>query len=330
VSPRVSASDWEAFLSSQPQAHLLQTAAWGELKSRFGWRVERVLVGAGGAQVLFRRLPLGLTLAYIPKGPVGDWLPGLLPDLDALCREWRAFALKIEPDLAADAKLVPALRSQGFRPSRHTVQPPRTLVVDLRSTEEAILARMLQKTRYNIGLAVRKGVSVRVWDDLEGFCRMMQTTAERDRFGSHTPAYYRLAYDLFHELDACEMLVAEAEGEPLAAAMVFARGPRAWYFYGASSDRERNRMPTYLLQWQAMRWARARGCASYDLWGVPDAERDRLEAHFASRSDGLWGVYRFKRGFGGELVRSAGAWDRPYNTLLYALYRLLIARRSRE
>ena len=330
MSPRASASDWEAFLASRPEAHLLQTAAWGELKSQFGWQVERAVVGDCGAQVLFRRLPLGLTLAYIPKGPVGDWLPGLLPDLDSLCRERRAFALKIEPDLPAGASLEAELRSRGFRPSRHAVQPPRTLVIDLRGTEEVILARMLQKTRYNIGLAVRKGVSVRVWDDLDGFCRMMQVTAARDRFGSHTPAYYRLAYDLFHGSDTCEMLVAEAEGQPLAAVMIFARGPRAWYFYGASSDRERNRMPTYLLQWQAMCWARARGCTSYDLWGVPDADRDQLEAQFTSRSDGLWGVYRFKRGFGGELVRSTGAWDRPYNGPLYALYRFLIARRTSE
>ncbi len=89
-------------------------------------------------------------------------------------------------------------------------------------------------------------------------------------------------------------------------------------------------MPTYLLQWEAMRWARARGCTSYDLWGVPDAELAELEAGFTTRGDGLWGVYRFKRGFGGVLRRSAGSWDRIYLPLLYRLYTVWLARGSGE
>ena len=93
----------------------------------------------------------------------------------------------------------------------------------------------------------------------------------------------------------CDLLVAEYDGRLLAGLMVFARGSRAWYFYGASNDEERNRMPAYLLQWEAMRWAKSRGCSEYDLWGVPDAEEDALEEGFSTRSDGLWGVYRFKR-----------------------------------
>jgi lipid II:glycine glycyltransferase (peptidoglycan interpeptide bridge formation enzyme) len=90
--------------------------------------------------------------------------------------------------------------------------------------------------------------------------------------------------------------------------------------YGASSDVERNRMPTYLLQWAAMRWARDRGCTSYDLWGLPDEDEDVLEANFTERSDGLWGVYRFKRGFGGQVMRAAAAWEKVYQPLLYQLY----------
>jgi hypothetical protein len=148
-------------------------------------------------------------------------------------------------------------------------------------------------------------------------------TARRDGFGAHTVGYYRRAYDLFHTRGGCELLVAEYESRPLAAIMVFTQGTRAWYFYGASTPHERNRMPTYLLQWEAMRWAKSRGCTQYDLWGVPDADRDQLEAQFVSRTDGLWGVYRFKRGFGGALVRWAGAWDRPYVRPLCALYRRL-------
>jgi lipid II:glycine glycyltransferase (peptidoglycan interpeptide bridge formation enzyme) len=103
--------------------------------------------------------------------------------------------------------------------------------------------------------------------------------------------------------------------------MVFQYGDRSWYFYGASSDQHRELMPTYLVQWEAMRWAKARGCRTYDLWGVPDEDFDTLEEQFMSRNDGLWGVYRFKRGFGGQLLRASGPWDRVYNPALYALYK---------
>ena len=122
------------------------------------------------------------------------------------------------------------------------------------------------------------------------------------------------------------MLLAEYGGEPLAAVMVFARGRRAWYFYGASADTQRERMPTYILQWEAIRWARQRGCLEYDLWGVPDADEATLESSFASRSDGLWGVYRFKRGFGGELRRAVGPWDRVYSAMIYRLYTIAAPR----
>jgi peptidoglycan pentaglycine glycine transferase (the first glycine) len=103
--------------------------------------------------------------------------------------------------------------------------------------------------------------------------------------------------------------------------MIFVNGERAWYFYGASNNEQRNLMPTYLVQWEAMRWARQRGCKEYDLWGVPDADLQRLEAEFKTRSDGLWGVYRFKRGFGGQLRRSLEPWERVFNPWLYKLYR---------
>jgi peptidoglycan pentaglycine glycine transferase (the first glycine) len=111
--------------------------------------------------------------------------------------------------------------------------------------------------------------------------------------------------------------------------MIFARGKRAWYFYGASSKEHREWMPTYLLQWEAMRWARTRGCIEYDLCGVPDFDEEILEGEFTKRSDGLWGVYRFKRGFGGKLRRAMGAWDRPYKPIFYYFYRWWVGRYTR-
>jgi lipid II:glycine glycyltransferase (peptidoglycan interpeptide bridge formation enzyme) len=298
------------------------------LKTAFGWSAHWVIAGEAGAQVLVRQLAPAMRIAYIPMGPVGTWLPDLVPALLAFARRQRCFVLKLEPDAPDGSPLIDPLRALGFVPSLHTVQPRRTLIVGLGSSEDELLARMHQKTRYNIRLAERKGVSVRPWEDLSAFGAMMHNTAARDQFAAHAPDYYARAYELFRPTGDCELLVAEFEGRPLAALMAFAQGSRAWYLYGASTDIERNRMPTYLLQWEAMRWARGRGCRTYDLWGVPDAEADALEAQFEQRSDGLWGIYRFKRGFGGDLRRSIGTWDHPLQPPIYALYRAVIARRA--
>jgi lipid II:glycine glycyltransferase (peptidoglycan interpeptide bridge formation enzyme) len=322
--PEVSLTDWNKFLRYHPDAHILQTGEWGELKSAFGWEPVRIIVDDGpGVQILFRRLPLGLTLAYLPK-PVGSAQSSVFSEqfwaeIDAVCKKRRAVFFKVEFDIWNDSPL-PKGEGLGVRVSTHNIQPPRTIVVDLNGTEDDILARMKQKTRYNIRLAAKKGVTVRPWDDLPAFHQMMLVTGGRDEFGVHSLEYYQRAYELFHPTGMAELLVAEHEGIPLAALMVFTHGKRAWYVYGASNDRERNRMPTYLLQWEAMRWARAKGAEEYDLWGVPDADEETLEAHFTERGDGLWGVYRFKRGFGGELKRAAQAMDRVYNPLLYKLY----------
>jgi lipid II:glycine glycyltransferase (peptidoglycan interpeptide bridge formation enzyme) len=327
---------WENFISAQPKPHLLQTAAWGELKASFGWQPETVRAGEAGALVLFRRLPLGLTLAYVPRGPLADWqqpaqLQALVAALDEAARARRALCLKWEPDLPDDPGCASLLAGLGFRPSPHSVQPRRSLVVDLRGSEAEVLARMKQKTRYNIGLASKKGVTARAAqgpEDIERFNALMQATGARDGFGIHAPAYYRRAYELFQPTGQCELLLAEHEGALLAGVMVFALGTQAWYLYGASSDQERQRMAPYLAQWAAMRWARARGAEAYDLWGVPDEDEAVLEAGFEQRHDGLWGVYRFKRGFGGQLVRTVGAWDRVYNPLLYQAYLLYLKRRG--
>jgi len=323
--PEVSLKDWNTFLSNHPDAHVLQTGEWGELKSAFGWDPVRIVLDDGsGVQLLFRRLPLGLTLAYLPKPAINyQQLAAneqFWAEVDVVCKKQHAVFLKIEPDVwENEPNSIDASRI-ALRRSSHNIQPPRTIIVDLRGTEDDILARMKQKTRYNIRLSTKKGVTARPWDDLSAFHQMMLVTGGRDDFGVHSLEYYQRAYELFHPIDMAELLVAEFEGKPLAALMVFARGKRAWYIYGASNDEERNRMPTYLLQWEAMRWARSKGAKEYDLWGVPDEDEETLEAQFAERNDGLWGVYRFKRGFGGELKRAVQAMDRVYNPLLYKLY----------
>ena len=320
----VSFAEWQRFLGGYPNAHVLQTGEWGELKSAFDWDAVRVVSGNVGIQILFRKLPLGFTIAYAPK-PVISYQLSVISDqfwdeVDSVCRKRRAVFLKIEPDLWDDQPST--FNVQHSTRSLHNIQPPRTIVIDMRGTEEELLARMKQKTRYNIRLAEKKGITVRAWDDISAFHKMILVTGGRDNFGVHSLEYYRRAYELFHPTGMAELLVAEFEGKPLAALMVFTHGKRAYYMYGASTDEERNRMPTYLLQWEAMKWARAKGAEEYDLWGVPDEDEANLEANFESRHDGLWGVYRFKRGFGGELKRAGQAVDRVYNPLLYRLYLL--------
>jgi peptidoglycan pentaglycine glycine transferase (the first glycine) len=323
---------WDALVAATPGGHVLQTWAWGELKARFGWHAQRVAAGPACAQLLCRRLPGGLgTIAYVPKGPPADFrdeaaLRVLLEAIRSVAQWQRALCLKIEPNLEDDPALAGRLRAMGFRPSPQEIQPRRTLVVDLDAEPGALLEQMKQKTRYNIRLAARKGVTVRVGDeaDLPQFYRLMELTAERDRFGIHSRAYYEAAHHLFVPSGRGCLLLAEHEGQLLAGLVAFAFGDTACYMYGASSDEKRNLMATYLLQWEAILWAREQGCRIYDLWGVPDEEEETLEAGFETRSDGLWGVYRFKRGFGGRLVRTIGAWDLVYAPLRYRLYTLAV------
>ena len=319
--PEVELADWDHFLGSHPDAHLLQMGEWGELKRGFGWEPVRVVHNDKvGCQILFRRLPLGLTLGYMPK-PVftlNEAEGRFWEEVDSVCKKQHAIFLKIEPDAWEDG--AQPLNLSNFKLSNHNIQPPRTITLDIKDNEEAILARMKPKCRYNIRLAGKKGVTVRAWDNVSAFHEMLTVTGGRDDFGVHALEYYQRVYGLFHPKGTCELLTAEYEGKPLASLMVFANARRAWYVYGASNELERNRMPAYLLQWEAIRWAKLRGCEEYDLWGVPDEKEETLEANFETRQDGLWGVYRFKRGFGGQLKRAAQAVDRVYDPLLYWVY----------
>ena len=333
---------WDNFVAAYPGGHVLQTSPWGALKSQFGWADERIgllhetrLVA--GTQVLYRRLPTGMgRLAYVPKGPLVDWadeqqISALMAALDQTARSQGAIALTLEPDLPDTRVHRERLLALGFRPSPFgSIQPRRTVVVDISPEEDEVLAAMKSKTRYNVRLAGRKGVTVReaTEADLPAFHELTAATAARDRFGVHAPAYYEAAYRLFVPRGWARLLLAEVEGEAAAALMVFALPPRAWYIYGASGNAHREKMPTYLLQWEAIRWSQSLGCTSYDLYGVPDEDGEVLEAEFTRRSDGLWGVYRFKRGFGGRLVRSVGAWDRIYAPARYQLYRWMLNARS--
>lgn len=331
-SSRLNPDQWEEFLRAQ-DGHLLQSWGWGEFKSQFGWQAERLAVwdeGSGElkgvAQVLCRRLPLG-SMAYVPKGPVADpedvetWRQ-LLRLLRDLGREQGVTFLKIEPDGDGDHPLRQLFEEEGYRRSAQAVQPATTIVISLDCDEDEILKQMKSKTRYNIRLAERKGVTIKEGDeaDISLFYNLMEETRERDVFGIHQEAYYRAALEIFGSQDQARLFLAYYGDEPLAGLMAFAYGSKAYYLYGASSNRHRNLMPNHLLQWRAMLWAREQGCTSYDLWGIPDEAGEREEdMEEVLKRGGLWGVYRFKRGFGGRIVRHSPSYDFVYSPLLYWL-----------
>lgn len=214
----VTLSEWNHFLTKFPNAHLLQMGEWGELKNNFGWEPVRVISVDVGAQILFRKLPLGFTIAYMPKVPSDQFWQ----EVDSICKKNRAVFLKIEPDMWEDATTISQLPITNYqlRTSPHNIQPPRTIIVDINASEEDILARMKPKCRYNIRLAEKKGVTVRTWDDVSAFHEMMIVTGGRDGFGVHSKEYYQRAYELFHPKGTCELLLAEYEGKPLTSLMV--------------------------------------------------------------------------------------------------------------
>lgn len=330
---------WDEFVARHPHGHILQTARWAQLKRDFGWTAGRVARAGSGASLLFRHLPWGQTLAYAPKGPLVAWddpaeVRALLTALRAECARHRAALLKIEPEMPASPALTETLTALGFRPSPQRVQPLCTIHVNLLADEATLLERMKPKWRYNIRLAERKGVTVRHGGeaDLPAIQELLQRTGARDGFAVHSAAYYARATELFVSPGLAMWLLAEYEGRLLAAIAVFSLGRMAWYMWGASDDADRNLMPNHALQWAAMRWARERGCDHYDLWGIPDEVGDDPQAYADPEnwgSDGLWGVYRFKQGFGGQVVRYTGAWDLPLSAPGHTLYRAALRLRAR-
>ena len=328
------AEEWDTFIRQQPNGHALQLSAYADLKCAYGWEAERfgLIDGdalVGGAQVLFRPLPLNTgRMAYVAMGPYcstpEQW------DLLWKSIKHKAAFLKWEAGIRPPTMEQLPYNQWGFKASPQTIQPPSTILIDITSNDDAIMARMNQGTRRKIRKSLKNDIDYREGDraDLERFAELMQTTGERNAFGVHEANYYRLAYDLFVEKGDGVLLVAEHENDLLAGILVVAVGDTAWYLYGASSNVKRNLMASYGIQWHAIQWSKARGHKVYDLWGIPDEDQATLEAQFKERSDGLWGVYGFKRGWGGDVVRSEGTWDKIYNPFIYKAYTMALKLRG--
>lgn len=332
--------EMEEFVRAHKKGHFMQMPYWGDVKMFWKWRGISVyrqgrMVAAMG--ILIRPLPLGFHLLYAPRGPVCDrndfsvWQE-LMEALKQMAKEHRAILVYMDPDeLDENDAFRLCMKRLGFREQEDdgfgNVQPQYVFRLDLSGgSEESIFKAFGAKTRYNIGLAQRKGVSVQEYSGavqipdfvFESFYSLMKTTGKRDRFYIRDLPYFR---GLLHALqDDARILVAYLRGQPIAAAIEVFCGKKAWYLYGASANEHRNAMPNYLLQWTMIKRAIARGCELYDFRGVPGNP---------SEQDPLYGLYRFKKGFSGAYTKFSGLFAYQFRPVWSSLVKIAIALRRK-
>lgn len=330
---------WDTFINEHPNGHLLQSWGWGELKTSANWHplrlalwdehAEKIVAAAQVLQRTVARIPARVGhLAYVPKGPVLDWTARtddgsslgqlFLRELRMTLHRRGALALQIEPHVEHETSegqaAVHCLKTFGLHETRH-IQPIRTITLDIQPDEETLLAQMKEKWRYNVRLAGRKGVEIRLAQnltDVQAWYTLLETTGERDSFGIHTLDYYCKVWEVLGSRQQARLFLAYAEGELLAGIFVSLLASEAIYLYGASSNARRNLMPNYLLQWEAMRWAKQAGAHRYDFWGIPATD---------GAEEDMAGVYRFKSGWGGRVVRFLGNYEDVYRPLLMHMAR---------
>ncbi|OJX46940.1 MAG: hypothetical protein BGO78_15685 [Chloroflexi bacterium 44-23] len=339
--------EWREILSRLPHPHFLQTSAWSEIKANNGWQAffliwknnsKEIVAGAMILERQIRPFPLlRLPIQYVPKGPLLDWknselVAVVLKDIADFAQQRKAIFIKIDPEIYLEnpiyflkfedmkeisGQVEASMSKNGWQFSDSQIQFQNTLWIDLEPDEDEILTRMKQKTRYNIRLAAKKDIRIRLAkpEDYEKVYRLYAATSIRDGFVIRSQSYYFDVWKNFTDANICYILLAEFEGEVIAALVMYIYGCMAYYIYGMSSDKNRNLMPTYLLQWEAIKLAKKSGARFYDLWGAPI----NLE-----ESDPMYGVYRFKVGLGGIFVRTIGAWDLVLRKSPFFLYQRII------
>jgi lipid II:glycine glycyltransferase (peptidoglycan interpeptide bridge formation enzyme) len=327
---------------------------WGEFKSRFGWNPKAFMIDWAGESipllVISRRLAPGVSFAYIPwlRLPKTFFSGVMTQELDNNFNQTPTKALaeladKLKPFLARNTAFVrfdPSWNlekgadkefiSAGFKRAAAAVQAPDTVVIELAATCDEILAAMKPKCRYNISVAEKKGVKVTAHEQfeqgLEKFYDLLKETAARDGIAIHSFEYYKTLFEICKrrkqdgENLPLRLYTAEHEGDTLAAIIVLFYGREATYLYGASSNVKRNLMATYMLQWKAIQDAKAAGCQSYDLFGIPPDDNPNHP---------MAGLYRFKTGFGGKIIHRPGSWDYPYKRSIYLLFNIAEALRKK-
>jgi len=317
----------------------LQAAEWGAVKRETGWQAIRVAVSEhdrliAGAQVLLRQTPLG-KVAYVPRGPIADYgdpqvTDTLMLEITELARMHGAIALRIEPNARRCADLDAFARRWRLSPA-NPVQPRSTLIVDLTLGPVALWDRLSQRTRYNIRLASRRGISVVEGEesDVPLFHSLLAETGRRAGFAVHSREYFESVWHHFGRQGLARLLFALRAGTVLSAALDLTMAGTTYHLYAASSEAGREHKPNDLLQWEAIRRAQCEGSRTYDMWGIPDEVGQACEEGWpepASGTGGLWGVYAFKRGFGGAVVRYSGAFDLPLVPARHWLWRQTVDR----
>ena len=328
---RAEVSRMEQFIKHHEKSHFLQTPAWAEVKECWDWRgilaveEEKVL---GAMSVLIRPLPFGVSLMYVPRGPVCDrsdpcTMSCLLGGADTLATELHALEILTDPDEPwENDRFRELMKAWGFREHEDdgfgNIQAQHVFRLPLQGeTEESVFCGFCQKTRYNIRLAQRKGVRVHsfsgeesvpeaVW---EAFFALMEETGQRDHFIPRKKEYYQKVLE--HLGAEAVLYLAYLEDTPIAGTIGVFSGGKGWYLYGASANAHRNCMPNYLLQWEMVRTAMARGCVFYDFRGVPGN---------VGTEHPLYGLYRFKKGFGGTYTKFSGLYVRRCRRLSACLF----------
>ena len=318
--------EYEAFVQSHPKGNFAQSYLWGKQKPMWQWDAIAVR-GEDGAirgslAVMTRKVPgIGRTLMYGCRGPVCDLddretFSQLLDGARALAKKYKSYVIKIDPDVpSSNTAFSSMLQSFGFRAKEggknfEAIQPRYVFRLNVEGkTEEELLANFHQKWRYNIRLAERKGVTVRVCgkEMVPAFSDLMLTTGVRDGFVTRKPEYFAAMLDNLGE-HARLYMAFDPNDTPIAGTLAIHYGDKVWYLYGASSNEHRNLIPNYLLQWRMIQWAVETNCRIYDFRGVSGD---------VSEDNPLYGLFRFKQGFGGDFTEFVGEMDLVLSPVIY-------------
>lgn len=307
-------------------SQILQSWAWGDVKGSFGWEAVRLIFGSfSSALVLKRKLPfINKCFFYVPRGPLVDFSDKAQVEAFACAvkkeaKMHGALFLRMDPEIREnDLETLSLLKQRGFIKAKKEIQPRSTFILDLTQEIEKIKSGFESKFRYNIHVAEKHGIVVKRRDDeeaLKEFYDIYKETCSRQAFIIHPLAYYKKIMEEIILKGNGAFFNAYHEGRAIASVVIFTFGKRAWYMYGASANAYRNMMPNNLIHWEVIKWAKEKDLKEYDLWGIPSNPGEKHP---------LWGVYRFKKGMGGDLVKFIGSYDLPFNRAFYALFDRLI------
>lgn len=320
--------EYQEFLEKHEKGHYAQSLEWANVKN--DWKNEIIILRdekgkiKASLSLLIRKLPyINATLMYAPRGPVCDIddeesFKELIKRADELAKKHKAFMLKMDPDiLASNQEFKNMAKKYGFKVEEkiknvNTLLQPRFVFrLDIKDkTEEEVFAAFHSKTRYNIRLAGKKGVTLRegTRDNLQQFQDILETTGERDGFYIRKKEYFEKIYDSFDK-DHLKLVFADYEGKPIACVLNIFYGNKEWYLYGGSLNEHRNLMSTYLLQWEMIKKAIARHMDCYDFRGICATDKDHYNE----------GLYRFKKGFNAEMVEFIDM-HKVYRPVVYFLF----------